>query len=241
MKKRSKVEIEMDDGDAEEHGIEPLGETEIDIKAAIDEAVHAVEESARRREVASRATESSASEPEIERLQAEIETLRDRSLRTLADFDNYRKRVERERDEERKYATQEVLREIVGIVDNLERASTAEGNLEDLRQGVEMIWRQLEDVLRRSGVAKVAAVGEAFDPSVHEAVSRVEQSEVTEPTVIEEFQAGYVVHDRLLRPSIVRVAVPAREAAAKAEAASAREDDAEESAAGQDSPEEAAG
>ena len=209
----------MSDDNSEESAIETLEGSDADIEAAIDEAVQAVEESARKRAAgdASDAGEPDGDAPdgapgnEVERLKAEVARLRDRSLRTLADFDNYRKRVERERSEDRKYGTQDLLREVVGIVDNLERASLAEGSLEDLRQGVELILRQLEDLLKRSGVARVEAVGEQFDPSVHEAVSRVEDPEVSEATVVEEFQAGYLVHDRLLRPSIVRVAVPASE------------------------------
>ncbi len=203
----------MSDEKPEESGIETLDGPDADIEAAIDEAVQAVEESARKRAAGTSSvaegSEDEAPRTEVERLTAEVAALRDRSLRTLADFDNYRKRVERERGEDRRYGAQELLREVVGIVDNLERASLAEGSLEDLRQGVAMILRQLEDLMKRSGVSRVEAVGEVFDPSVHEAVSRVEDPDVSEATVVEEFQAGYLIHDRLLRPSIVRVAVPA--------------------------------
>lgn len=193
-------------------GIEPMAESDEALKAAIEEAVHAVEEVNRRRRGEDEGERGAAGDPEssdeLATLQREVETLRDQSLRTLADFDNYRKRTERERAEERKYAAVELLREVVGIVDNLERAVSAEGTLEDLKQGVAMILRQMEDLLKRSGVERIEATGHEFDPAYHEAVSRVEDPEAEVPHVVEEFQPGYVVHDRLLRPSIVKVAVP---------------------------------
>jgi molecular chaperone GrpE len=94
------------------------------------------------------------------------------------------------------------------VLDNLERALAAEGVAEDLRRGVEMIVRQLRDALRRYGMGEVAAVGARFDPKVHEAVLREESAEVDHPTVVAELQRGYLLHDRLLRPAMVKVAVP---------------------------------
>jgi len=141
-------------------------------------------------------------------LRREIADLRDRSMRTLADFDNYRKRAERERADIRRGAAAEVVRDFLEVVDNLERAAAAGGSAEDLKTGVDMILRQLAEVLRRHGVERVAAVGERFDPSVHDAVSRQEDPETEEARVVGEMQAGYRMHDRLLRPSRVVVAVP---------------------------------
>lgn len=145
---------------------------------------------------------------EVETLRQEIADLRDRSMRTLADFDNYRKRAERERAEIRRYAGSEMLRDFLEVVDNLERAYQAGGSGDELRTGVEMILRQVEDVLRRHGVERVPAKGERFDPVVHEAVSRQVSDDAEEPTVVDEMQAGYRYHDRLLRPAMVVVAVP---------------------------------
>lgn len=153
---------------------------------------------------------------EIDRLERELAELRDRSMRTLADFDNYRKRAERERQEYRRYALLEPLRELLDVVDNLERAASAGGSADDLKQGVEMIARQLHDFLRRHGVSTIESRGEVFDPAVHEAVSRRESEEVSEPVVDEEYQKGYRLHDRLLRPARVVVAVPPEETAAVA-------------------------
>jgi molecular chaperone GrpE len=147
-------------------------------------------------------------EEEVGKLRQEIADLRDRSMRTLADFDNFRKRAERERQDLRRYAALEPLSEFLGIMDNLELALSATGSLEDLKRGVEMIHRQMQDLLRRSGAREIEAAGQPFDPAIHEAVSREESPGVQKPTVAGEMRRGYFLHDRLLRPAMVRVAVP---------------------------------
>jgi len=145
---------------------------------------------------------------EVRRLQGELASANERSLRLRADFDNFRKRVERERSEIGRYALLEPLRDLLPVVDNLERALAAPGDAGDLRKGVEMILRQLHEILRRLGLAAVPAVGSRFDPSVHEAVSQEESEAVAVPTVVAELQRGYRLHERLLRPALVRVAMP---------------------------------
>ena len=156
--------------------------------------------------------------PDLDTLRGELEALKERNLRLLADFDNFRKRGERERDELARYAAAETLRELLPVFDNIARAAAAEGSIEDLRRGVEMVTRQLREVLRRFGVREIEAVGARFDPKIHEAVSREESDAVEYPTVTAELQRGYFLHDRLLRPALVRVAVP-HEAAAAGESA----------------------
>jgi molecular chaperone GrpE len=153
---------------------------------------------------------------ELATLRREIADLRDRSMRTLADFDNFRKRTDRERQETRRYALLEPLREFLPIADNLDRALSAGGAAEDLKRGVEMIARQMQDLLRRFGVREVPAAGEVFNPAVHEAVARTESDTVAVPTVAEELVRGYMLHDRLLRPAMVKVAVPSEKAAGAA-------------------------
>jgi|GEM_PF-259193 len=148
---------------------------------------------------------------EVENLRAELADLKDRSMRTLADFDNFRKRAEKERGEIRRRAVSEVVRDFLDVVDNLERAAAAGGSAEDLKTGVDMILRQLADVLRRQGVERVKAEGERFNPAFHEAVSRQEDPDVDEPRVAAEMQAGYRIGDKLLRASRVVVAVPPEE------------------------------
>ena len=203
-------EIETDEV---EYEIESM-ETE-DLDDAMRDALEAVERRQEELTEAARQGESDADGAEVvgdlTDLEAELAELRARSVRTLADFDNYRKRVARERREERRYAAADLAQDILAVIDNLERALDSEGNAEDLKQGVGMIHKQLEATLRRHGVARVASLGEVFDPTVHEAVMRVEDSDVEEPRVREELQTGYTLHDRLLRPSMVKVAVPQAE------------------------------
>ncbi|MFP3941734.1 MAG: nucleotide exchange factor GrpE [Thermoanaerobaculia bacterium] len=191
-------EVEEDDGP-----VELDTDEEQDVEEVMREAMAAVESAEEDREDG-----LNRQREEIDRLERELADLRDRSMRTLADFDNYRKRAERERQELRRYALLEPLRDVLEVVDNLERAASAGGSAEDLKQGVEMIVRQLQDFLRRHGVSTIESRGEVFDPAVHEAVSRRESEEVSEPVVDEEYQRGYRLHDRLLRPARVVVAVP---------------------------------
>lgn len=148
-----------------------------------------------------------AAAPEEGEPTAELAELKNRHLRLLADFDNYRKRSDREREELARFALAEPVRDLLPVVDNLSRALAASGQLEDLRRGIEMTARQLTEVLKRWGVEEVPAVGHPFDPRMHEAVMRVESADVDEPTVVEEFQRGFLLRGRLLRPAMVKVAV----------------------------------
>jgi molecular chaperone GrpE len=191
------VADEVDDGP-----IELESDDRDDLEETMRQALEAVEG------VERGASDTSA---DVERLECEIADLRDRSIRTLADFDNYRKRAERERQEMRRYALLEPMRELVEVVDNLERAAAAAGSADDLKQGVDMILRQLGDFLRRHGVVPIEAEGQPFDPAFHEAVSRQESDEIDEPTVAQELQKGYRLHERLVRPARVVVAVPAED------------------------------
>jgi molecular chaperone GrpE len=204
----------FDEDDGEEYDLEAM-ETE-DLDDAMREALEAVERSqehlaeARSESPEDDADETGGEEAEgdLSELQAELVELRNRSVRTLADFDNYRKRVARERSEEKRFAAAELAQDILAVVDNLERALGSGGSAEDLKQGVEMIHKQLQGTLGRHGIQRVMALGELFDPALHEAVMRVEEADVEVPTVCDELQSGYTLHERLLRPSMVKVAVP---------------------------------
>jgi molecular chaperone GrpE len=186
-----------------------------DLETAMRDAVAAVEEverggdaSAEPEDTAGASQAGETSDQEVAKLRREIADLRDRSMRTLADFDNFRKRADRERQDLKKYALVEPLRAFLEIMDNLELALAAAGSTDDLKRGIEMIHRQMTDLLRRFGVQEVAALGQPFDPSLHEAVSREEDPTVEAPTVTGEMRRGYRIHDRLLRPSMVKVSVP---------------------------------
>jgi molecular chaperone GrpE len=199
-------ERDADDGeepeDDEGYLLDLDEEEEVDLDALAREAAEAVDR------VDRRVADPAAEEMSISRLEEELEELRDRSIRTLADFENYRRRAERERDELRRYAAFEAMSDFLPVLDNLERALSAGGSADDVRVGVEMILRQMRDLLRQRGVAPVEALGEPFDPTLHEAVARDEDPDVDVPTVIEEMQRGYRMHDRLLRPALVKVAMP---------------------------------
>lgn len=195
----SEQEFELDTDGAEE-----------DLNEVMQEALEAVERAEEvDRQGGTDDTENSVAE--IADLEAEIADLRDRSARTLADFENFRRRVERERIEDRRFAAMDVLKEFLPVIDNLERALAASGPADDLKTGVELIFKQMQELLRAAGVERLVSEGEPFDPQYHEAVSRDEDPSVESPTVSAELQAGYLLHDRLLRPAIVKVVMPAIE------------------------------
>ena len=142
----------------------------------------------------------------LEDLRRERDSLQDRLLRTAAEFDNYRKRMDRERRELADSTAGEVVSELLPIVDNLERALQAAAEDDPLRKGVELIHRQMLDLLRKRGVKPIEALGTDFDPNFHQAVIHEESTEHREGEVMAELQRGYVVGDRLLRPAMVKVA-----------------------------------
>lgn len=146
---------------------------------------------------------------EVARLRRELAETKDQWVRTVADLDNYRKRAEREVREAKRFALFEPIRDLLSVADNLERALAAGGTVEDLKKGVEMTLLQFKDILRQHGVREIDALGADFDPSLHDAVARFEDPAVLSPKVADQLQRGYVIHDRLLRPALVRVAVPA--------------------------------
>jgi molecular chaperone GrpE len=144
-----------------------------------------------------------------EQLREELSATRDRLLRALADLDNQRKRMDRERQQLRTSYVSAPLREFLGVVDNLDRALQAEASEDDFRAGVEMIQRQMTDLLRRFDVEPVESLSAAFDPNLHEAVAREESADVEQPTVVQELRKGYTMGSTLLRAAMVRVAMPA--------------------------------
>ena len=144
---------------------------------------------------------------EIVELRKERDSLHDRLLRQAAEFDNYRKRIDRERKETAQYAAVEFLQDLLPIIDDFERAlQTDAPGAESYRQGLEIIHRALMDMLRKRGVTPIEAVGTKFDPQVHQAVSYEEDPERRDGEVTEEFRRGYRLGDRLLRPAMVKVA-----------------------------------
>jgi molecular chaperone GrpE len=142
---------------------------------------------------------------ELDQVKAERDQLLDRLARLQAEFENARKRAERERIEYRDYATGNVVEQFLPVLDNFELALKSKGTAEQLRQGVELIVKQMEEVLRQLQVNPIATVGEAFDPRIHEALGSVERDDLPDQHVAEEIRRGYKLRERLLRPAMVRV------------------------------------
>ena len=140
-------------------------------------------------------------------LRTENAQLKDRLLRTLADFENLRKRTEREKADFFRYAVSGVMKDVLPVLDNFERALEHAEEGDDFHKGVLMIYKQLYEVLSRHGLKVIDEAGVHFDPNVHEAVIREEDESVPSHTVVAVLQKGYFIHDRLLRPAMVKVAV----------------------------------
>jgi molecular chaperone GrpE len=156
----------------------------------------------------SRREERDEGQEQIETLSEELETWRDRALRLQAEIENFRKRQKRLAEERIETSRARLLRNFLTIADDLERALRAEGDQESLRDGVEMTYRSLEQLLKQEGVEQIEAQGETFDPEWHEAVGTVphREADVHQDTVVEVTQQGYRLNGRLLRPARVIVA-----------------------------------
>ncbi|WP_128102923.1 nucleotide exchange factor GrpE [Paenibacillus sp. DCT19] len=145
---------------------------------------------------------------EIARLMAEAEEHQQRFVRAQADFDNFRRRTQKEKEELAKYASMKLITELVPVIDNFERAmaTVPEGTeSESFSKGIQMIFRQLESVLNNEGLTAMETVGQPFNPEFHQAIMQVESDEYEEGTVVEEVQKGYMLKDKVLRPAMVKV------------------------------------
>jgi molecular chaperone GrpE len=143
---------------------------------------------------------------EFDQMKAERDHLLDRLARLQAEFDNARKRAEREKVEFRDIATGNVVEQFLPVMDNFQLALNSTGEVEQLRSGVALIVKQMEEVLQKMQVNAIPAVGEPFDPRVHEALGSVERDDIPDQHVADEIRRGYRLRDRLLRPALVRVA-----------------------------------
>ena len=178
-----------------------------ELEEALREAAEAVEE--RSRDASPRAEPAERSPRDAE-LAAELEAARDRYLRLHADFENFRRRASRERLEAEQYGHQNLVKDLLTAVDNLDRAidharRSGGADLDNLLQGVELVRKELVTALSKHGVAAIEAAGRPFDPARHEAMAQAPDDTVAPNTVIEELQRGYLLRDRLLRPARVIV------------------------------------
>jgi molecular chaperone GrpE len=144
---------------------------------------------------------------ERDQLAAEKADLKDRLLRTLAEFDNYRKRAERDRIEYPQFAAMEMVRALIPILDDFRRAVKVETADREYAKGIELIDQRLFEILKKAGLEPIEAAGKTFDPNLHQAVDSVQSEQYPDQTVLEEYQSGYNFKGKLLRPAMVKVAV----------------------------------
>ncbi|WP_337101568.1 nucleotide exchange factor GrpE [Paenibacillus sp. YIM B09110] len=141
-------------------------------------------------------------------LEKQAEEAQQRYLRAQADFDNFRRRTTKEKEELAQYASMKLITQLLPVVDNFDRAmaaASANGDFESLAKGVEMIFRQLEQTLTGEGLKAMNVVGEPFNPEFHQAIMQVESDEHEEGIIVEEVQKGYMLKDKVLRPAMVKV------------------------------------
>lgn len=150
-----------------------------------------------------------ASSAAVAALATERDELKELLLRRQAEFDNFRKRTERERSEYLQYAGMELVRDMLPILDDFDRALKAECGSPDYARGIEMIYSRTYETLKKMGLEPIETVGKPFDPHMHQAVERVETKDSPDGTILAEFQRGYMFKGKMLRPSMVKVAVGA--------------------------------
>ncbi len=144
---------------------------------------------------------------ERDQLAAEKSEIQDILQRRQAEFDNFRRRTERERGEFAQYASMEVVRELLPVIDDFDRAMKAESTDKEYARGIELIHSRLADLLKKNGLEPIEAEGKQFDPHQHQAVEKVQTADAEDHTILGEFQKGYMFKGKLLRPSMVKVAV----------------------------------
>ena len=192
----------MADEEDDSYVLEDSGESIQDIEHEMEVAAQQAADS-----TATRRAKAAAADTDAGPLQQENADLKDRYLRTLADFENYRKRADREKSDFFKYALANLLRDLLPVLDNFDRALDHAAEGDDFHKGVLLIYKQLFDTLTKHGLKPIDQSNVPFDPKIHEAVVREENASVPSHTVVEILQKGYFLQDRLLRPAMVKVAV----------------------------------
>lgn len=201
------------EGDENKEGISYVpddNEQETDEAKAPGKSVH--DEAGHKKKTAAKKNHHKIHEPEdaLPKIQIERDEFKDKYLRGLAEMDNFRKRMRKEKEEYQKYALNEFFIDLLQIYDNLERALKAKGLDTDkgIISGVEMIRRQFLDLLKKNHVLEIDALGKPFDPAFHEALSKEEREGISQPVVVEIYQKGFTFKDKLLRPVLTKVAIP---------------------------------
>jgi molecular chaperone GrpE len=221
----NRVEISTRQGESDDlhDDEEELHEDEEELKKAHP---HKKAPSKKRASVKQLQKELKEKEDLLEEIKKESEEYKDKYLRNLADMDNFRKRVKKEKEDYQKYVLSEFLLDLIQVYDNLERALKARTPAQkdesvltllvsedekSIIAGVQMIYKQFTDLLKKYKVAEIDALGKHFDPNFHQALSKEEREGITEPIVLEVYQKGFMYNDKLLRPSLVKVAIPKKE------------------------------
>lgn len=185
-----------------------IDEAEANLKADETAEEEAVDEADAQAEAQTETPEEKAEtlRAEVERLTADLKEKEDRVLRLQADFENFRRRVSKERIELADVVKQDFLKDMLPLVDNFERAMAAEKtDGEAFQKGVEMIYTQFGEILKKNGLEPIETEGRKFDPNFHQAVMRVADPELEDERIVKELQRGYTAHGRVLRPSMVQV------------------------------------
>lgn len=175
-----------------------------------ESGVEAVEEHAESNKEHTKGPEGDSEDQakKIEELEAKLQEYENRYLRLLADFDNFRRRVKLDKEADEKYRAQHLITNLLPALDNFERAMQIEPDNEQTRallDGVNMVYKSIIEALKSEGAEQIEAVGKEFDPNLHQAVMQAEDDEAGENIVVEEFQKGYMLKDRVIRPAMVKV------------------------------------
>lgn len=194
--------------ETEEKKTEPAEEKETESEVKKNEPeVKESEEKAAKPEVKEKKERKSKAQAELENVKAELESKNDLLLRTAAEFDNFKKRTERERLTVAEFAKANIIKELLPILDNIDRAESLEDKSgEDYIKGIEMIVKQFCSLSEKLGIAELAQVGDSFDPNCHEAVMHIEDEALGENVIAEVLQKGYKIGDTVIRPAMVKVA-----------------------------------
>ena len=175
-------------------------------KVTENETEETSKESEKVKETAPKKDKKSKKDSEIEKLKAELDKKNDVLLRTAAEFDNYKKRTEREKSGVAEYARAGIIKQLLPILDNIDRAAGADRESPDYIKGIELIVKQLEGLSEKLGIEEIAKQGETFDPNLHEAVMHIEDENLGENVIAEVLQKGYKTGDTIIRHAMVKVA-----------------------------------
>jgi molecular chaperone GrpE len=204
---KQEIELTAEEGETMSRGKKPTIDPDAELPPPEEDAVSSSEG------IQAQADRQTGRETstELEQLRAERDQLLERLARLQAEFENSRKRADRERVENRDFVTANVVEQFLPVLDNFELALKSKGSAEQLRSGVELIVKQMDEVLGKMQVSATPALGEEFDPRVHEALGSVDRDDIPDQHIAEEIRRGYKLRDRLIRPALVRVARNARQ------------------------------